>query len=138
MKLNDNILHGDERAAQTYNSLVACRSVEAMVHAQACEDWLCGALFFLFLFLEVWCFTAYGSSRGLISLQSLESLCKPDFFSCTIYSCETGLRSRCLHRENTVLHSPWCLQGLASDRTHTHRAEGYSMALKRQVTVSLA
>ncbi len=70
-------------------------------------------------FLGVQCFTAYGSNRGLISLQPLESLCKPESFSCTIYSCETGLCSRCLHRKNTVLHSRCRLQGLSSGRTHT-------------------
>lgn len=60
------------------------------------------------------------AAAGLVSLQSLESLCKPESFSCTIYSCETGLPSRCLHHENTVLHSEWRLQGLSSGRTHTH------------------
>lgn len=80
-----------------------------------CVDLCLGFLFFI----EEQCFTAYSSSRGLISLQSLDGLCKPGAFSCTIYSCETGLRSWCLHHENTVLYSHWRLQGLSSGRAHT-------------------
>lgn len=128
LKLDENILQAEEKCSTflTLQLLPACMSAEKTVHVQACVlncllclSVLCGSLFGFFVFIEEQCFTAYSSSRGLISLQSLDGLCKPGAFSCTIYSCETGLRSWCLHHENTVLYSHWRLQGLSSGRAHT-------------------
>ena len=103
----------------SYTSVAACLHVcreDGVLNRLLCLSVLCGSLSF---FTGEQCFTAYSSSRGLISLQSLDGLCKPGAFSCTIYSCETGLRSWCLHHENTVLHSHWRLQGLSSGRVRT-------------------
>lgn len=102
LKLDENILQAEEKCSTflTLQLLPACMSAEKTVHVQACVlncllclSVLCGSLFGFFVFIEEQCFTAYSSSRGLISLQSLDGLCKPGAFSCTIYSCETGLRS---------------------------------------------
>lgn len=91
--------------------------MKPLIQCLCLQSELCGPLFLLF-----WgCFTAMAAAEVWVLL-SVEKAYANQSYSCSIYSCETGLRSRCLHQENTVLHSHWRLQGSSSSgtRTHTH------------------
>lgn len=97
-------------------------SAEEIKSVPVCKKWTsllffcCVGLCFLILAVsqptaaaEVWFLPL--SWRAYVNQSSFHAL---------FTAAETGLRSWCLHRRNTVLHSHCCLLGSSSGRTHTH------------------